>query len=367
MNAGVKVIGDIELFCRAVHSAPIKKPIIAITGSNGKSTVTTLVGDIARAAGKQVGVGGNIGKPALELLDDPDCELYVLELSSFQLETTESLQATAATVLNMSPDHMDRYPTLADYHRAKQSIYRGCGTAVFNREDALTSPLLPVTAGAVTFTTKSPDLGQYGLLQDEQGVWLSKGLEKLLNTRDMRIRGRHNQQNALSALALGEVVGLPLNIMLDVLREFSGLSHRCQWLADINGVSWFNDSKATNVGAAVAAINGLGEDLSGKIILIAGGDGKNADFAELKTPVSDYVGHLVLIGCDAPKIAEALENQAVIHYAESMQEAVSQCSHLAQSGDAVLLAPACASFDMFNSFEHRGDVFAALVREQMEC
>ena len=367
MAAGVKAVGDIEFFCRAVHGETLSKPIVAITGSNGKSTVTTLLGEMAEASGVAVGVGGNIGTPALELLGNPKTGLYILELSSFQLETTETLQATAATVLNLSPDHMDRYPTLADYHRAKQSIYRGCGTAVFNREDPLTSPLLPVTAGAVTFTTKAPDLGQYGLLEDEQSVWLSRGLEKLLNTAEMRIRGRHNQQNALAALALGDAVGLQLDAMLNVLKTFTGLPHRCQWLTELNGVSWFNDSKATNVGAAVAAINGLGADIAGKIILIAGGDGKGADFSDLKTPIADYVEHLVLIGRDAPLIDEVVRDVTQIHQAESMQDAVQQCTRLATSGDAVLLAPACASFDMFSSFEKRGEIFATLVKEQTEC
>lgn len=367
MANGARAVGDIELFCRAVHSEPLTKPVVAITGSNGKSTVTTLLGEMASASGVNVGVGGNIGTPALDLLTDPAIELYILELSSFQLETTETLQATAATVLNISPDHMDRYATLADYHRAKQSIYRGCATAVFNREDPLTSPLLPVTADAVTFTTRAPDLGQYGLLEDEQGVWLSFGLEKLLNTAEMRIRGKHNQQNALAALALGGAVGLPLESMLAVLKTFTGLPHRCQWLAEINGVSWFNDSKATNVGAAVAAINGLGADLSGQIILIAGGDGKGADFSDLKAPIAEYVKHLVLIGRDGPAIADVAQGATQIHQAASLQEAVQQCADLADAGDAVLLAPACASFDMFSNFETRGDVFAGLVKEQAAC
>ena len=367
MAAGVQAVGDIELFCRAVHGDPMSKPIVAITGSNGKSTVTTLLGEMAEAAGLNVGVGGNIGTPALELLDDLSRDLYVLELSSFQLETTDTLQATAATILNISSDHMDRYPTLAAYHQAKQKIYKGCATAVFNREDPLTSPLLSIISDAVTFTTKTPDLGQYGLLEDNQGVWLSRGLEKLLTTSMMRIRGRHNQQNALAALALGDAVGLPMNAMLDALKQFTGLPHRCQWLANINGVSWFNDSKATNVGAAVAAINGLGADLSGKIILIAGGDGKGGDFSDLRAPIARHVSHLVLIGCDAAMIADSAQGATEIHRMETLESAVQQSRQLAKSGDAVLLAPACASFDMFSSFEKRGECFAALVKEQSEC
>ena len=365
--SGVKAIGDIELFCREVHSASNPKPIVAITGSNGKSTVTTLLGEMAEASGLTVGVGGNIGTPALELLGNPAVDLYVLELSSFQLETIESLRAKVATVLNLSADHMDRYDSLSDYHRAKQSIYRGCDTAVFNRDDPLTSPLLPVTAGAVTFTTQAPDLGHYGLLEDDEGVWLSRGMEKLLNTARMRIRGRHNQQNALSALALGNAVGLELDAMLGVLQTFTGLAHRCQWLAEKEGVSWFNDSKATNVGATVAAIDGLGADLPGQIVLIAGGDGKGADFSELRPSVAAHVCHVVLIGRDAPLIRNVLEGSAPLHEAKDLKEAVQLSARLANSGDAVLLSPACASFDMFRNFEHRGEVFTALVQEQTGC
>lgn len=363
---GATAIGDIELFCRAVNACSPGKPVVAITGSNGKSTVTTLVGEMVRKSGLNPGVGGNIGTPALDLLDDDSIDVYVLELSSFQLETMHSLRATAATVLNLSPDHMDRYPTLAEYHQAKQRIYRGCGTAVFNRDDPLTSPLLPVTAGAVTFTHGVPDPGQMGLLSDDEGTWLCKGLEKQINTRQMKLKGRHNYLNALAALALGEAIGLDSNAMLEALVAFPGLKHRCQWLGEHGGVTWFNDSKATNVGASVAAIDGLGEGLEGRVILIAGGDGKGADFTDLKPAVDRYVSHLVLIGRDGPAIEQAVKGavgkkSVVIHNASSLEEAVSISAELAEEGDAVLLAPACASFDMFNSFEHRGDRFAELV------
>ena len=364
---GADAIGDIELFCRAVNNAERVVPVIAITGSNGKSTVTTLLGDMAKEAGFTVGIGGNIGTPALELLNNSGTELYVLELSSFQLETTHSLRAAAATVLNISADHMDRYHSLADYHQAKQVIYRGCATAVFNKEDALTAPLLPVTAKAVSFTTSTPDLNQYGLLEDEDGVWLSKGINKLLNTRTMKIRGRHNQMNALAALALGEAVDIELSAMLNVLQRFTGLPHRCQWLAEHNEVSWFNDSKATNVGATVAAITGLGSDMAGKIILIAGGDGKGADFSELREPVKQFVSRVILLGRDAPVIEKALNDVAPVNPVADMAEAVDLAKKLSSPGDAVLLAPACASFDMFSSFETRGDEFAALVKEQTPC
>ena len=364
---GATAIGDIELFCRAVNTCSTKKPLIAITGSNGKSTVTTLVGEMIRYSGFNPGVGGNIGKPALDLLDDDSIDVFVLELSSFQLETTHSLRATAATVLNISPDHMDRYPTLVEYHQAKQRIYKGCGTAVFNRDDPLTSPLLPVTAGAVTFTSGAPDLGQMGLLSDDDGVWLSKGLEKQINTRQMKLKGRHNYLNALAALALGEAIGLDSRAMFEALMAFPGLKHRCQWLGELDGVAWFNDSKATNVGASIAAIEGLGEGLEGNIILIAGGDGKGADFSDLKPAVERYVSHLILIGRDGPAIEQAVIDSADIHKSASLDDAVGLAAGLAEQGDAVLLAPACASFDMFNSFEHRGDRFAELVNGLILC
>ena len=364
---GASAIGDIELFCRAVNSADSSIPVVAITGSNGKSTVTTLLGEMAEEAGLTVGVGGNIGTPVLELLNNSGTELYVLELSSFQLETTQSLRAAAATVLNISADHMDRYNSLADYHKAKQVVYRGCATAVFNKDDPLTSPLLPVTVGAISFTTSVPDLNQYGLLQDENGVWLSKGVNKLLNARRMKMRGRHNQANALAALALGEAVGIELDAMLSVLLRFTGLAHRCQWLAEQDGVSWFNDSKATNVGATVAAITGLGSDMEGKILLIAGGDGKGAEFLDLKEPVEQYVSQLILLGRDAPLIEQALNSSAPIHRVIDLAEAVDLAKKLASPGDAVLLAPACASFDMFSSFEKRGDEFTSLVKERIAC
>ncbi|MBO9481240.1 UDP-N-acetylmuramoyl-L-alanine--D-glutamate ligase [Salinisphaera sp. G21_0] len=371
MDNGAIAIGDIELFCRAVNAdsafSTKKKPLVAITGSNGKSTVTTLVGEMVSYSGLKPGVGGNIGTPVLDLLDDDSIDVYILELSSFQLETTHSLRATAATVLNISPDHMDRYPTLIEYHQAKQRIYKGCGTAVFNRDDPLTSPLLPVTAGAVTFTSGSPDLGQMGLLADDDGIWLSKGLEKQINTRQMKLKGRHNYLNALAALALGEAIGLDANAMFEALMAFPGLKHRCQWLGEQGGVAWFNDSKATNVGASVAAIEGLGEGLAGKIILIAGGDGKGADFSDLQPAVGRYVSHLILIGRDGPAIEQAVKGSAEIHKAASLDDAVSLAAELAEPGDAVLLAPACASFDMFNSFEHRGDRFAELVNGLILC
>ncbi|AMO57174.1 UDP-N-acetylmuramoyl-L-alanyl-D-glutamate synthetase [Endozoicomonas montiporae] len=356
--AGAHVVGDIELFCREA-----KAPIVAITGSNGKSTVTTLLGEMAEEAGLSVGVGGNIGIPALELLEDGGKELYILELSSFQLETTHSLEAAAATVLNLSPDHMDRYPSMVEYHQAKQRIYKGCKSAVYNKQDALTTPLLPVAVSGVAFTAGKPDLNDYGLLQEGDTTWLCKGVERLLDCSQMKLCGQHNQTNALSALALGEQVGIPLSAMLEVLKRFTGLKHRCEWVAERDGVVWINDSKATNVGATVAAIEGLGSTIKGKLVLIAGGDGKDADFSDLEQPVSQYVRTLVLMGRDAPAIEQAVEHSVSSEYARDLGEAIAASARASQPGDIVLLAPACASFDMFASFEQRGDLFRQQVVE----
>ncbi|MGI9275926.1 MAG: UDP-N-acetylmuramoyl-L-alanine--D-glutamate ligase [Endozoicomonas sp.] len=357
MVLGAIAIGDIELFCREVNV-----PVVAITGSNGKSTVTALLGEMAAKAGVRASVGGNIGTPALDLLEDEEKALYILELSSFQLETTHSLQAAAATILNMSPDHMDRYQSMVDYHGAKQRIYRGCRHAVYNKQDALTTPLLPQATQATAFTSGKPDLHDYGLIKEGADIWLCKGVEKLLNTSSIKLCGQHNQMNALAALALGEAVGIPLKPMLETLEEFPGLAHRCQWVASINGVTWINDSKATNVGAAVAAIEGVGELQAGKLVLIAGGDGKGADFSEMTEPARRYVREVVLIGQNGPDIGKALDDEVSHRYCDDLTEAVNDACQIAEEGDAVLLAPACASFDMFDSFEHRGDSFIYLVK-----
>ncbi|MBY4676600.1 UDP-N-acetylmuramoyl-L-alanine--D-glutamate ligase [Marinobacterium arenosum] len=350
--AGAALSGDIDLFCREVSA-----PIVAITGSNAKSTVTTLVGEMARAAGIDVGVGGNLGLPVLDMLAQGEQALYVLELSSFQLETCNDLRAAVATVLNVSPDHMDRYDDLQGYYQAKHRIYRGCRHAVANRQDPLSAPLLPMGVPQSSFGLDKPDLKQFGIIDQHGERWLAQGLEPWLPVSALKVRGDHNVANALAALALGSVVGLPKEAMLQALRDFAGLEHRCQWLREHNGVSYFNDSKGTNVGATVAALDGLGPTLpqDGKILLIAGGDGKGADFAELDAPLRRYGRVAVLIGRDAPRIRQALSIECVD--AGDMAEAVAQAASLAKPGDIVLLSPACASFDMFNSFNHRGEVF----------
>ena len=352
---GVKLSGDIELFARNA-----KAPIIAISGSNAKSTVTTLVGEMAAAAGKRVAVGGNLGTPALDLLND-DVELYVMELSSFQLETTDQLNAEVATVLNVSEDHMDRYSGLPAYHLAKHRIFRGARQVVVNRQDALSRPLLAEGQPVWTFGLNAPDFKAFGLREENGEKYLAFEFQNLMPVRELKIRGAHNQSNALAALALGHAVGLPMDAMLSSLRTFAGLAHRCQWLRERNGVSWYDDSKATNVGAALAAIEGLGADIDGKLVLVAGGDGKGADFSALRAPVAAHCRAVVLLGRDAERLAEALGDSVPLIRVKTLDEAVQQCAEQAQPGDAVLLSPACASLDMFKNFEERGRLFAQAV------
>ncbi|WP_443691329.1 UDP-N-acetylmuramoyl-L-alanine--D-glutamate ligase [Pseudomonas sp.] len=352
---GVKLSGDIELFARNA-----KAPIVAISGSNAKSTVTTLVGEMAAAAGRRVAVGGNLGTPALDLLDD-SVELYVLELSSFQLETTDQLGAEVATVLNVSEDHMDRYSGLPAYHLAKHRIFRGARQVVVNRQDALSRPLIGEGLPCWTFGLNTPDFHGFGLREENGEKYLAFQFDNLMPVRELKIRGAHNQSNALAALALGHAVGLPFDAMLSALRTFTGLAHRCQWLRERAGVNYYDDSKATNVGAALAAIEGLGVDIAGKLVLIAGGDGKGADFSALRAPVAAYCRVVVLLGRDAELLAKTFGDAVPLVRVKTLDEAVQRAAEWAQSGDAVLLSPACASLDMFKNFEERGRVFAHAV------
>lgn len=352
---GVKLSGDIDLFARNA-----KAPIVAISGSNAKSTVTTLVGEMAAAAGKRVAVGGNLGTPALDLLSD-DVELYVMELSSFQLETTNQLGAEVATVLNVSEDHMDRYSGLPAYHLAKHRIFRGAKQVVVNRQDALTRPLMGEDLPCWTFGLSAPDFKAFGVREENGEKYLAFEFQNLMPVRELKVRGAHNQANALAALALGHAVGLPFDAMLSSLRTFTGLEHRCQWVRELDGVSYYNDSKATNVGAALAAIDGLGADMDGKLVLIAGGDGKGADFSGLRDSVAKYCRAVVLMGRDADLIATALGDAVPQVRAGSLDDAIAHSRSLAHTGDAVLLSPACASFDMFKNYEERGHLFARAV------
>ncbi|WP_193073707.1 UDP-N-acetylmuramoyl-L-alanine--D-glutamate ligase [Pseudomonas sp. FME51] len=355
IDAGVSVVGDIELFAREADA-----PIIAITGSNAKTTVTTLVAAMAEQAGKRVAVGGNIGTPALDLLDEK-ADLYVLELSSFQLETTQMLNAAVAVVLNVSEDHMDRYAGLAAYHLAKHRIFRGAQQVVFNRDDALTRALVADQLPCWSFGLSRPDFKGFGLIEKDGQSWLAFEFKALMPTAELKIRGAHNQANALAALALGHAVGLPMPAMLEALREFAGLPHRCQWLGQYAGVDYYDDSKATNVGAALAAIQGFAADLQGKQVLIAGGDGKGADFAALLGPVARHCRAVILLGRDAPLLEKLFAGHVSVQRVATLDEAVVAAAAAAEPGDVVLLSPACASLDMFRNFEERGRLFADAV------
>jgi len=349
--AGVEIIGDIELFCREA-----KAPIVAITGSNGKSTVTTLVGEMAKAAGWAVGVGGNIGLPALTLLQHP-AQLYVLELSSFQLETTHSLKAAAATVLNVTEDHMDRYPLgLQQYRAAKLRIYENAAVCVVNADDALTMPVRGADKRCISF---GADVGDYHLNRQQGSTWLRADGEKVLNADEMHLVGQHNYTNALAALALADAVGLPRATSLKALTTFSGLAHRFQLAWQHNGVRWINDSKATNVGSTEAALNGL--QVQGTLWLLLGGDGKSADFSPLARYLQGDNVRVYCFGRDAAALADLRPEISV--RTETLQQAMEQIAIQLQPGDMVLLSPACASLDQFRNFEQRGDLFVQLAKE----
>lgn len=362
---GIPVIGDIELFAQALVREKSTAKLVAITGSNGKSTVTTLLGKMAEAAGVDTRVGGNIGVPVLDLLQEPLAQLFILELSSFQLETTYSLAANVATILNMSADHMDRYPSMVEYHHAKQRVYRGAEQFVVNRADPLTQGPLSRERREWSFGLDQPDLNQFGVRLVDGQSWLVQGTEPLIPVAEMAMVGKHNIANALAALALGNAVDLPMRAMLEVLHTFRGLPHRCERVADLDGVTYVNDSKGTNVGATQAALDGLATETR-KIVLIAGGDGKGADFSALRSS-ENALRAMVSIGVDGDRIAQVFERKCEIRRAKSMVDAVSEARKLAHSGDYVLLSPACASFDMYRNFEARGDEFRNAVTSLCEC
>ena len=350
-EAGVEIVGDIELFCREAQA-----PIVAITGSNGKSTVTTLVGEMAKAAGWQVGVGGNIGLPALMLLDKP-AQLYVLELSSFQLETTNSLKAAAATVLNVTEDHMDRYPLgMQQYRAAKLRVYEQAGICVVNADDAMTMPVRGADKRCISFGV---DVGDYHLNRQQGSVWLRVKGEKVLNTDEMMLVGQHNYTNALAALALADAVGLPRSSSLTALTTFTGLAHRFQLVYEHNGVRWINDSKATNVGSTEAALSGL--QIKGTLWLLLGGDGKSADFSSLAHYLQGDRVRIYCFGRDAASLA-ALRPEIAVQ-TETLADAMRHIASRVEPGDMVLLSPACASLDQFRNFEQRGDAFTQLAKE----
>lgn len=351
-KADLEVVSDIELFARDAQT-----PYAAITGSNGKSTVTTLLYHMGRAAGKETLAGGNLGEPALDLLGVQDPDLYVLELSSFQLLRTESLAPAVAAVLNVSPDHLDWHRSEKEYRDSKYRIYHNAAAAVVNRADKRAKKETKHIDNVISFGMDEPEDGHYGIRVDEGVTYLARGNTMLISTADMAMYGRHNQENALAALAAGELLGFGMSAMLQVLDEFPGLPHRMQFVGRKGSVDYINDSKATNVAAAVASI----ESIDNMIVLVAGGEGKGGKFEDLATALENKLRAAVLIGTDANQIADALDTVKPVYFARDMQDAVEQAAAYAASDDTVLLAPACASFDQFENYAARGDAFAAAV------
>lgn len=359
-RAGGEAVGDVELFARAIAGRGAK--VIAITGSNGKSTVTSLVGHLCQQAGLDTVLAGNIGLPVLDALaereaSDQPPDVWVLELSSFQLETTTSLNADAATVLNISEDHLDRYADLLDYAHSKSAIFNGNGVQVLNRDDALVRAMVRPGHEQRWFSLK--EAADYSLREDAGRYWLMEAGQPLFDCAEMSLQGLHNAANALAALALTEAIGLPRAALLEGLKTFKGLAHRVEFVAEVNGVSYIDDSKGTNVGATEAALNGM----TRPVVLIAGGDGKGQDFAPLKPACVRIARAVVLIGRDAAKIRAALAGLTVpVVDCASLEDATREAASLAEAGDVVLLSPACASLDMFKNYAHRAQVFIDSVR-----
>lgn len=351
-EAGIEVVSDIELFVREARA-----PFVAVTGSNGKSTVTTLLALMFEAAGKKALAGANLGNPALDLLAGEEPELYVLELSSFQLMRTEELPAAVAVLLNVSPDHLDWHSSEAEYRAAKYRIFREAKAAVFNRDDTEAEAAIPERLPRASFGIDEPKGKSFGLAIEDGEQFLAHGEQLLLSTDDMALVGVHNHANALAALAAGRLMGLTLSPMLQVLTEFPGLPHRMQYVATVAGADYIDDSKATNIGAAIASIASIDR----LVVLIAGGDAKGGDFAEFAASIHRKLRAAVLIGRDGPAIAAALKGLAPVYQAADMRTAVSIAASLAEEGDTVLLAPACASFDQYRNYAERGLDFSRAV------
>lgn len=360
--AGVPVTGDVDMFSRLATA-----PVVAVTGSNGKSTVVAVLAEILRSAGKRVAVGGNLdaefGKPALDLLEQGQVDYYVVELSSFQLETTQCLGAEVAVILNLSEDHMDRYADLDEYAAAKQRIFRGCNQVVVNRDAQGSLPLETLAVPEWTFGFTKPQQHGVGICESEGRHVLCTQTQTIVAVDELKVVGQHNVANVMAAVTLALALGVAIEPIRDAVRRFPGLPHRCQWVANIHGVDFYNDSKGTNVGATMAAVEGLGQRIGGSIVLIAGGVGKGADFSPLAPAVRRWCRQLILIGEAAGVIADVVKGETPVKFAESLEQAVQLGLANAQPGDAVLLSPACASFDMFENFKQRGDCFVEAVRE----
>ena len=353
INAGANCYGDIEIFARATQV-----PIVAITGSNGKSTVTSLVAEMAKTSGLRAYPGGNLGPPALDLLNSNNAELFVLELSSFQLESTKSLTPKVAAVLNISADHLDRHGDVQSYANIKAAVFNQAKNSVINRDDVFVTSMN--TSGAVSsFGLGSPTNEDFGLIHGSGDVFLAKGKNCLLSTNEISMPGESGILNSLAALAIGDALGLPLKKMLIALTTFKGLPHRFSLVGTSNGVSWFNDSKGTNIGAAISSLRGLQDN----VVLIAGGVFKGGDLSLLRDAVAKHAKHVILFGHDASMLDQALNGATSIHHVKTMHEAVRTAHDLVNAGDNVLLSPACASFDMYENYIERGEDFESCVKE----
>ena len=351
--SGARIIGDVDLFI-----AEAAAPVIGITGSNGKSTVAALIAHMIATCGKKVGLGGNIGMPALSILD-PTTDFYVLELSSFQLERSEPLNLDVATVLNVTADHLDRHGSMPKYHLAKHRIFRGAKAVVVNRSDSLTQPLVDTPVDVIIWRPEEPDLKEWGVRVNDGESVICRGFDPVVKVNDLPIKGTHNVHNAMVALAICTALKLPIETAVEGLLAFRGLPHRCELVAEEAGVKWINDSKGTNVGACIAALKGLGG--SQNIILIVGGQGKQQDFASLEDPVQAHCRRVITMGEAARDLEVALGHVVPVNRVQSLEAAVDRAASAAEEGDIVLLSPACASLDMFDNYQARGDAFRAAV------
>jgi len=360
---GLKIENDLDCLAKEISTTPL----IAITGSNGKSTVTTWIGEIAKSAGLKVAVGGNLGTPVLDLLlAHDDYDLWVLELSSFQLAALHHLNILIGVNLNVSPDHLDVHGSLENYIAAKQQIFAFAKHGVFNREDKATLPQFSLEKQASFGLNPPTNEDEWGVIAHEREMWIACGKTAWLRTKDLKLQGQHHWQNAMATAAALKLVGMDFNLIQQGLKEFGGLHHRTEWVAEIAGVTYINDSKGTNMGATQAAVQGIGATISGKIVLIAGGLSKGADLSPLCPLLQTYVKNVVLIGQDAPILADAWQSAVDISHCQSLSDALEVSRGLAQAGDVVLLSPACASFDMFKGYEDRGQQFVNIVQGWMK-
>jgi len=351
-NRGLPILGDIELFARRC-----KAPVIAITGSNGKSTVTAIVNEMIKAAGYKVSVGANYGTPALDLLEEEAPDYYLLELSSFQLENTKSLSPVVSVLLNLSPDHLDRYDSVEEYYATKRRVYRGANQIISTTEEA--ASILLKDKNCITFGLSDSDAC---IEEIDDEPWIVYRTLPVITVNDLQLLGQHNLRNALAAVAIANALALPLSAVVATLKTFAGLPHRMELVFEKHGVKWINDSKATNVGSTTAAL--LGTD--GPLILLAGGEGKGADFTPLRTAVAQRAKAVILYGRDASLISTVLNECVPIYQVATLNEAVEQAAKIAKKGDRVLLSPACASFDLYDNYEQRGDAFKLLLYQNID-